>query len=141
MPTRGLRDAGDHINVLKDRESIAITTGFRKTESTSNLKRLGLRAEPAFQKSELSLDYSANQNYILISPCRHEGRFAIVTKRGAGCDGRVRRQRGANRAGENAAAYGEVVWSWRRDRGVYPPSPVAGAATVTINAAHRGEHV
>ena len=22
--------------------------------------------------------------------------------------------------GENAAAYGEIVWSWRRDRGVYP---------------------
>jgi hypothetical protein len=25
---------------------------------------------------------------------------------------------------ENAAAYGEVVWSWRRDRGVYPCRPV-----------------
>jgi len=24
----------------------------------------------------------------------------------------------------NAAAYGEVVWSWRRDRGVYPRRPV-----------------
>ena len=24
---------------------------------------------------------------------------------------------------ENAAAYGEVVWSWRRDRGVDPPRP------------------
>ena len=23
-------------------------------------------------------------------------------------------------SGENAAAYGEVVWSWRRDPGVYP---------------------
>jgi hypothetical protein len=33
------------------------------------------------------------------------------------------------------------VWFWRRDPGVYPPSPVAGAATVTIKAAHRGEHV
>ena len=27
---------------------------------------------------------------------------------------------------ENAAAYGEVVWSWRRDRGVYPSRPVLG---------------
>ena len=27
-----------------------------------------------------------------LSPCRHEGRFAVVTKRGAGCDGRLRRQ-------------------------------------------------
>jgi hypothetical protein len=26
----------------------------------------------------------------------------------------------SNRAGENAAAYGEIVWFWRRDRGVYP---------------------
>ena len=25
---------------------------------------------------------------------------------------------------ENAAAYGEVVWSWRRDPGVYPCRPV-----------------
>src|SRR6201990_3229833 len=48
---------------------------------------------------------------------------AIVTERGAGCDGRLLRQRGASRAGENAAAYGEVVWSWRRDPGVYPSRP------------------
>ena len=41
---------------------------------------------------------------------------------------------------ETLAAYGEVVWSWRRDRGVYPARLVAGSATVTINAAHRGEH-
>jgi hypothetical protein len=25
--------------------------------------------------------------------------------------------------GRNAAAYGEIVWSWRRDRGVYPARP------------------
>jgi len=25
---------------------------------------------------------------------------------------------------EIAAAYGEVVWSWRRDRGVYPCRPI-----------------
>src|ERR1700756_4999757 len=48
---------------------------------------------------------------------------AIVTERGAGCDGRLLRQRGASRAGEHAAAYGEVVWSWRRDPGVYPSRP------------------
>src|SRR6476620_8430189 len=27
---------------------------------------------------------------------------------------------------ETFAAYGEVVWSWRRDRGVYPFRPVLG---------------
>src|SRR5215204_4825671 len=41
---------------------------------------------------------------------------------------------------DRKAAYGEVVWSWRRDRGVYPARLVAGLATVTKNAAHRGEH-
>ena len=25
---------------------------------------------------------------------------------------------------ESAAAYGEIVWSWRRDPGVYPRRPV-----------------
>ena len=30
---------------------------------------------------------------------------------------------GASAPDENAAAYGEVVWSWRRDPGVYPPRP------------------
>ena len=44
------------------------------------------------------------------------------------------------RRDDGKAAYGEVVWSWRRDRGVYPARLVAGLATVTINAAHRGEH-
>jgi len=46
---------------------------------------------------------------------------AIVTQRGAGCDGRLLRQVLA--PDENAAAYGEVVWSWRRDPGVYPRRP------------------
>src|ERR1700754_1200214 len=36
-----------------------------------------------------------------------------------GCDGRLLRQV-ISSPGENAAAYGEVVWSWRRDPGVYP---------------------
>src|SRR5262245_57121074 len=40
----------------------------------------------------------------------------------------------------NAAAYGEVVWSWRRDRGV-KSAGVIPLATVARNAAHRGEHV
>src|SRR5215203_4558330 len=47
---------------------------------------------------------------------------------------------GLARQARTHAAYGEVVWSWRRDRGVYPARLVAGLATVTKNAAHRGEH-
>jgi hypothetical protein len=42
----------------------------------------------------------------------HEGRFAIVTKRGAGCDGRV------DIAGERYHAYGQAVWSRPLDAGV-----------------------
>ena len=40
---------------------------------------------------------------------------------------------------ENAKAYGEVVWSWRRDAG----AKLAGSippATVANKPAHRGEH-
>ena len=37
---------------------------------------------------------------------------------------------------ENAAAYGEVVWSWRRDRGVKLADDIP-LATVARNAAHR----
>jgi hypothetical protein len=40
---------------------------------------------------------------------------------------------------ENAAAYGEVVWSWRRDPGVKLAQNIA-PATVARKAAHRGEH-
>jgi len=41
---------------------------------------------------------------------------------------------------ETSTTDGEVVWSWRRDRGV----KLAGGilpTTVATNAAHRGEHV
>src|SRR5437870_12870196 len=41
--------------------------------------------------------------------------------------------------GETSAAYGKVVWSWRRDRGVYFAGGIP-QTTVTTNAAHRGEH-
>jgi len=63
----------------------------------------------------------------------------VTLSLGAGCDGRRGVGRG-NPSGEASAADGEVVWSWRRDPGVYPPR-CAGLATVTKKAAHRGEHV
>src|SRR5436190_17197937 len=46
---------------------------------------------------------------------------------------------GLARQTRTQAAYGEVVWSWRRDRGVYFAGGIP-QTTVTINAAHRGEH-
>src|SRR5215204_2976017 len=62
----------------------------------------------------------------------------IVTLRWAGMRWTLRCQAGSL-AGRNAAAYGEVVWSWRRDRGVYFAGGIP-QTTVTKNAAHRGEH-
>src|SRR5256885_16161380 len=40
---------------------------------------------------------------------------------------------------ENARAYGEVVWSWRRDAGAKSAGSVP-LATVTTSPLHRGEH-
>ena len=50
----------------------------------------------------------------------------IVTRRWAGMRWTLWRQVREKVPGEIAAAYGEVVWSWRRDRGVYPFRPVLG---------------
>jgi len=51
------------------------------------------------------------------------GRNAIVTERWRGLRWTLRRQV-IYSPDENAAADGEVVWSWRRDPGVYPRRPV-----------------
>src|SRR6266550_4968070 len=40
---------------------------------------------------------------------------------------------------ENAEAYGEVVWSWRRDAGAKSAASML-PATVTTSPLHRGEH-
>src|SRR5436190_24362591 len=86
-----------------------------------------------------ALDNSANQNYIVCTPGPHEGRFAIVTERWPGLQWALRRQVWLSMPDETQAAYGEVVWSWRRDRGVYFAGGIP-QTTVTKNAAHRGEH-
>jgi len=46
---------------------------------------------------------------------------------------------GAFAPDETFAAYGEVVWSWRRDPGVKLARSIA-LTTVAKKAAHRGEH-
>ena len=58
------------------------------------------------------LDGPPNQRYIALVPSRYEGRFAIVTS--AGWDA-VDADALLTSAQD---AYGEVVWSWRRDAGV-----------------------
>ena len=42
----------------------------------------------------------------------------IVTRRWVGVRWTLWRQVRASVPGETSAAYGEIVWSWRRDRGV-----------------------
>jgi hypothetical protein len=49
------------------------------------------------------------------------GTLRIVTKRWAWMRWTPWRQVRESVLDEDAAAYGEVVWSWRRDPGVYPP--------------------
>src|SRR5690348_11219959 len=99
-----------------------------------------LKTELFSKSRNLFLTCSANRNISTPIPCRQEGRFAIVSNRGAGCDGRGKRQ----------AVYlaGRSACSVRRSRVVLAPRPwrlsipaCAGVATVTTNAAHRGEHV
>ena len=46
-----------------------------------------------------------------------EGRIMIVTTRGARDAVDALASGVSDRAGRNAGAYGEVVWSWRRDAG------------------------
>src|SRR5437667_2193664 len=85
------------------------------------------------------LHNSGNQNYnsARLAPTRGAYHDRHDTW-GAGCGGRFGVRRFFN-AGRNARAYGEVVWSWRRDAG----AKLAGSvppATVTTSPLHRGEH-
>src|SRR6266496_2947532 len=86
----------------------------------------------------ISLNNSGNQNHnsARLAPTRGAYHDRHDTW-GAGCDGRFGVRRFLT-PDENAKAYGEVVWSWRRD---------AGAKLVELSAsdgdnkpAHRGEH-
>ena len=79
-----------------------------------------------------------NQRYHSRVSCPQEGRFAIVTDVGRGMRWTSWRQ-AIFSPDEIAKAYGQVVWSWRRDAGV----KLAGSippATVTTSPLHRGEH-
>ena len=77
-----------------------------------------MHRRPPYCFSEITLDISVKQNYLPTSPRLQEG-----TLRGRhGTLARVAMDAVASGActGRNAAAYGEVVWSWRRDPGVKP---------------------
>jgi hypothetical protein len=94
--------------------------------------QIGSRANDRFRfnefvirKSEIILD-SSGESVALIRPARahQRGRYAIVTERWRGLRWTLWHQRDASRADETSAAYGEVVWSWRRAPGVCPRRPV-----------------
>src|SRR5882724_8354647 len=85
------------------------------------------------------LDNSVNRNYLLTHPVPPEGRIMIVTARWRGMRWTLWRQAGFARRAKTFAAYGDVVWSWRRDPGVKPCGK-SRMATVAKEAAHRGEH-
>src|SRR5947207_10455421 len=85
------------------------------------------------------LHNSVNQNYnsARLAPARgayHDRHDTL----GAGCDGRFGVRRFLT-PDENAKAYGEVVWSWRRDAGV-KLCGIFRKVTVAKKPAHRGEH-
>src|SRR5439155_16597682 len=86
----------------------------------------------------ISLHNSVNQNYnsARLAPARgaYHDRHDTLD---AGCDGRFGVRRFLT-PDENAKAYGEVVWSWRRDAGAKLVGSVP-PATVTTSPLHRGE--
>src|SRR6185369_3559397 len=74
-----------------------------------------------FEKSQFVLDMFCKSEYMGDVPCQSEGRFAIVSIRGMRDAMDAASVRWIILLDEIAAAYGKVVWSWRRDRGVHPP--------------------
>ena len=98
-----------------------VPIGHASMRQSSSASREAARASlKMFRKYvKFFLTRSANQKYTWFTQPA-EGRSRSSRYVGPGCDGRcgVRRVLPPD---EIAAAYGEVVWSWRRDRGVYPP--------------------
>jgi hypothetical protein len=71
------------------------------------------------QSKNILLSISANQKYKPTRLIPEEGRRPSSLYVGMGCGGRGQRQ--ALLAPDEALfAYGEVVWSWRRDAGAKP---------------------
>src|SRR4029453_5969296 len=88
---------------------------------------------------KIPLDSSANQNYNSPIPCRMRDVSRSSRHVGAGGDGRWGVSAVQTARTKTLTAYGEVVWSWRRDPGVKLAQSIT-PATVARKAAHRGEH-
>ena len=89
------------------------------------------------ERKNIPLHISVNQNYNLSSHPRG-GASAVVTERWDGMRW-TRAASGGFSPDEALFAYGEVVWSWRRDAGV---KLVEASLKVTVanKPVHRGEH-
>ena len=88
--------------------------------SVANSTRRANHSKPSSHKiKNISLYRNSDLRYQADSPRHREGRFAIVTEQWRGLRWTLRRQVIFHRT-KTLAAYGEVVWSWRRDPGVYP---------------------
>src|SRR3989440_3326922 len=91
------------------------------------------------ENKNILLHNSGNQNYNSrrLGPTRGAYHDRHDTW-GAGCGGRFGVRRFLT-PDENAKAYGQVVWSWRRDAGAKLAASML-PATVTTSPLHRGEH-
>jgi hypothetical protein len=68
-------------------------------------------AVPSSSSKNIAFAFSENV-YSGAIPLRYEGRFAIVTTRGVGCDGLSVLQRAVSRADGQYGQDDEIVWSW-----------------------------
>jgi hypothetical protein len=116
--------------------------------STTGKSRLEL-SSPSIKN--ISLYRNSDLRYQCRRPAPNS-RDVSRSSRYVGCRMRwtLRRQRDASCADENAAAYGEVVWSWRRDpgatsAGLFPPATGArkaaspGRASISRKTIARGK--
>ena len=90
---------------------------------------------------ENSLSFFQKMCLSVCIPPRAEGRIAIVTTRGVGCDGRGMSQR-VSHADERHGADGEIVWSWHPGADAKFAMFMTGmASNGGKRAGPRGEHV
>src|SRR5215475_8564717 len=110
-------NAGHSVDLVPPPDRARWFHGCRKISSTGkSLRFYGIQSSPEMKNI---LRYRRfNQAHNSACPGPSEGRFAVGTKRWA-WDAMDAAASGALAPDENAAAYGEIVWSWRRDPGVH----------------------
>ena len=93
-----------------------------------------------FRLSEIPLDRTPNHWALSAHLVPRRGAFrAIVTTRGAGCDGRCRIGRFLSASRSMRAAGGQVVWSWHPWAGAKCVTSMTPRATVTNKVMDTGE--